>query len=355
MSLRREGKADMPEYRPESVDADIVVGVDGTDDSYTALDFAMRESAKTGQTVNAVFGWTPSWSTGTDHTHDDEEWRDARHDIERNLIQWVDARYERIGFDRRNLKFTSVKATEYASLLRLGGSAQQIVLARRSMGVVPRWIMGSLHASVAGATDTPVTVVRIEDETDELSDMSETATLASATNGVIMNANANANTRLPQSNVPNVRPSSDPHQDPHLDPEHRPIVVGVDGSESSKHALAFGIREAMINHRSLHAVFCWQMDQMTRITGRKAMSDKGAQILAERFVADAVAEVNIPAELTVQSEAFQLPACRGLLEASRHACWLVVGSGESAARDHDPSALVKRVLDFSECPVTIVH
>ena len=348
----------MPEHRPESVDADIVVGVDGTDDSYTALDFAMRESAKTGQIVNAVFGWTPSWSTGTDHTHDDEEWRDARHDIEHNLKQWVDDRCDRIGFDRRNLKFTSVKATEYASLLRLGGSAQQIVLARRSMGVVPRWIMGSLHASIAGATDTPVTVVRIEDEA-ELPDLSGTATLASATNGVVMNANAPANatatTSRARSNTSDVRPSSDPHQDPHLDPEHRPIVVGMDGSESSKHALAFGIREAMINHRSLHAIFCWQMDQMTRITGRKAMSDKGAQILAERFVADAVAEVDVPAELTVQSEAFQLPACRGLLEASRHACWLVVGSGESAEGDRDPSALVKRVLDFSECPVTIVH
>ena len=35
--------------------ADIVVGVDGSDESFAALNWALRESAATGQNINAVY------------------------------------------------------------------------------------------------------------------------------------------------------------------------------------------------------------------------------------------------------------------------------------------------------------
>ena len=46
--------------------ADIVVGVDGSDESFAALKWAMREASLTGQSINAVFGWTHSWDTNSD-------------------------------------------------------------------------------------------------------------------------------------------------------------------------------------------------------------------------------------------------------------------------------------------------
>ena len=45
--------------------ADIVVGVDGSDESFAALRWAIREATVTGQHVNAVFGWTHSWDMGS--------------------------------------------------------------------------------------------------------------------------------------------------------------------------------------------------------------------------------------------------------------------------------------------------
>ena len=44
---------------------DIVVGVDGSDESFAALKWALEEASLTGQSVNAVFGWTHSWDMGS--------------------------------------------------------------------------------------------------------------------------------------------------------------------------------------------------------------------------------------------------------------------------------------------------
>ena len=40
---------------------DIVVGVDGSDESFAALRWALNEASLTGQQVNAVFAWSHSW------------------------------------------------------------------------------------------------------------------------------------------------------------------------------------------------------------------------------------------------------------------------------------------------------
>ncbi|MFR4488776.1 MAG: universal stress protein [Bifidobacterium pseudocatenulatum] len=59
---------------------DIVVGVDGSDESFAALKWALEEASLTGQSVNAVFGWTHSWDMGSE-PDSDEAWAKVRHDI----------------------------------------------------------------------------------------------------------------------------------------------------------------------------------------------------------------------------------------------------------------------------------
>ena len=43
---------------------DLVVGVDGSQESFGALRWALRQAALSGQTVNAVYGWSYSWDMG---------------------------------------------------------------------------------------------------------------------------------------------------------------------------------------------------------------------------------------------------------------------------------------------------
>ena len=51
------------ESEPRTSDGagDIVVGVDGSEESFTALQWALREASLSGRAVNAVYAWTHSW------------------------------------------------------------------------------------------------------------------------------------------------------------------------------------------------------------------------------------------------------------------------------------------------------
>ena len=77
---------------------DIVVGVDGSDESFAALKWALEEASLTGQSVNAVFGWTHSWDMGSE-PDSDEAWAKVRHDIANELRVWVDKAAAGIDFD----------------------------------------------------------------------------------------------------------------------------------------------------------------------------------------------------------------------------------------------------------------
>ena len=78
---------------------DIVVGVDGSDESFAALKWALEEASLTGQSVNAVFGWTHSWDMGSE-PDSDEAWAKVRHDIANELRVWVDKAAEMCIRDR---------------------------------------------------------------------------------------------------------------------------------------------------------------------------------------------------------------------------------------------------------------
>ena len=142
---------------------DIVVGVDGSDESFAALRWALNEASLTGQQVNAVFAWSHSWDMGSE-PEDEEQWAEVRHDIAQRLRDWVSEASQGMTLNEDHVKLTSVKATGTSALLEIGRDAQQIVVGRRSLGRVARWFLGSLSASLAEAAEVPVTVVRILDD-----------------------------------------------------------------------------------------------------------------------------------------------------------------------------------------------
>ena len=283
--------------------ADIVVGVDGSDESFAALKWALKEASLTGQHVNAVFGWTHSWDMGSE-PDSDEAWAKVRHDIANELKSWVEKAAAGIDFDPANLKLTSVKATGTTALLQIGKDSQQIVVGRRSLGRVARWFMGSLSASLAETAEVPVTVVRVSDSEDE----------------TVTDAIANALTPDDQT-VHFAQPK------PAIEEHSRPVVVGVDGSQASRRAFEFALDDAQLHGAPLNVMFCWQLRDLGVIPGYEnavAPVEAGQQ-RAEAILAKMMSEVDIPEGIKVSTNAFHIPASKGLIAASRYARHLVVG------------------------------
>ncbi|MBT1165849.1 universal stress protein [Bifidobacterium simiarum] len=314
---------------------DIVVGVDGSDESFAALKWALAEAGRSGQKVNAVFAWTHSWDMG-DEPSSEEAWTRMRGDISRSLREWVEQASEGVDFDPANLKLTSVKASGSTALLRMSDSAQQIVVGRRSLGRVARWLLGSVSSSLAEEAKVPVTVVRPGNDPATASVESD---IAAALN--------------PDSPDPAATTVSTP------DDEHRlPVVVGIDGSKGSRRALDFAIGAAVTNDRPLQVLFCWQMKDLGQLPGYETTvpSVKEGQAHAEQVVRDAVAAADIPAGLDVQAHAFHIPAGKGMISASRYANRVIIGSrGLSGFDAHFLGSVSRQVVDGAECTVTVVH
>ena len=295
---------------------DIVVGVDGSDESFAALKWALEEASLTGQSVNAVFGWTHSWDMGSE-PDSDEAWAKVRHDIANELRVWVDKAAAGIDFDPANLKLTSVKASG-TSLSRMA-----------------RWFMGSLSASLAEAAEVPVTVVRIAGSEDE----------------TVTDAIANALT-------PGDKPVHYTQPQPVVEEARRPVVVGVDGSETSRRAFDFALEEARLHDAPLHVMFCWQLKDLGVIPGyENAVAPvKVGQRRAEEILAELMAKAEIPDGVKVSTNAFHIPASKGLIAASRYASHLVVGSrGLSGLDAHFLGSVSRQIVNFAECTVTVVH
>ena len=98
---------------------DIVVGVDGSDESFAALRWALNEASLTGQQVNAVFAWSHSWDMGSE-PEDEEQWAEVRHEIAQRLRDWVSKASQGMTINEDHVKLTSVKATGTSALLEIG-------------------------------------------------------------------------------------------------------------------------------------------------------------------------------------------------------------------------------------------
>ena len=294
------------ESEPRTSDGagDIVVGVDGSEESFTALQWALREASLSGRAVNAVYAWTHSWDMGAQPDNPDA-WEKASKAITEQLLDWVNEASAGIAFDPDNLKLTSVHASGTTGLLQIGADAQQIVVGRRSLGRVTRWFVGSLSSSLAPG-------MPIHHDDDELA----------AAKG------------------------------------KRPVVVGVDGSETSRHALRFAIDFAALHHAPLQVMFCWQLKDLGEVPGyENAIASIGAgQDHAQDIVRRMIEQADIPDGLQVTGKAFHIAAAKGLTTASRFASHLVVGSrGLSGLDARFLGSVSRQILNFAECTVTIVH
>lgn len=134
----------------------------------------------------------------------------------------------------------------------------------------------------------------------------------------------------------------------------RGVVVGVDGSPSSEHALRWAAGQARLTGRDLHAVITWDVPVMydMPLTGEFDWSGDAARALA-KTVENVLGE---PDASHVLRHVIQGGPARVLIDAGRDADLLVVGS-----RGHGglPGLLIgsvsQHVIAHAACPLVLVH
>ena len=137
--------------------------------------------------------------------------------------------------------------------------------------------------------------------------------------------------------------------------EHR-IVVGVDGSDPSKAALAWSIRQGRLTGATVEAVIAWEFPVNYGYPVRVAPT-VGFEELAREVVTLAIADVSSPDEqVTIRPKVVEGNAAQILLEASAGADLLVVGSrGHGGFVEALLGSVGQHCVHHATCPVVVIR
>lgn len=138
------------------------------------------------------------------------------------------------------------------------------------------------------------------------------------------------------------------------------IVVGIDGSDHAHRALDWALKEAVAHHAPLTvitvhdvAVSAWTGNPIVLPPDQDELEKIRRQV--EEMVADAVTQAGQPEPPSIAVRAVIGLAGRVLIEASRDADLLVVGSRGGGGFAHTLLGSVsQQVVQHSECPVVVV-
>ncbi len=132
----------------------IVVGVDGSEPSMSALKWAVRMTAVTGASIDALIAWQAPPNYGWGYV--DANWRPDQ-DAEKVLTQTVDAVF---GPDRPSgMRLIVAHGNPAKVLLDHSANAQMLVVGSRGHGGFVGLLLGSVSASCAEHARCPVLVV----------------------------------------------------------------------------------------------------------------------------------------------------------------------------------------------------
>jgi nucleotide-binding universal stress UspA family protein len=142
-------------------------------------------------------------------------------------------------------------------------------------------------------------------------------------------------------------------------PERR-IVVGVDGSDGSKAALRWALRQAGLTGAAVQAVIAWHYPAMAGGYGWAPVSAMDAGDFAEiaaKKLAEVIAEEADPASsVRVSTSVVEGSAAQVLLEAAKGAELLVVGSrGHGGFSGALLGSVSQHCAHLSPCPIVIIR
>ncbi len=241
-----------------------MVGVDGSASAAAALRWAVDEAGRHDATVVAVLAWSylDQHHEGTSEAFDPNYGEDEARDQLRTSIEAV---APRLAIEQR-----VVCDLPASALLEAASDGDLLVVGARGLGGFKGLLLGSVSERVLEHAPCPVAVVRADD---------------------------------PQ------RPD-------------RPVLVGVDGSETSTEALRWAARAALLRGAPLHVVHAWQVPSMAVPTERAVGTVKGgAQAVLDAALADPAL-----AGLEVEGHLPCLGPVNAVLEHAGAASLIVVGS-----------------------------
>jgi nucleotide-binding universal stress UspA family protein len=276
----------------------IVVGVDGSPGSERALDWAAAEAERNGAELTIVGAWEYGGFGGDVLTEEE-----ARLVLERAATS-VSDRYPAVSVQhqlrREPASFSLIEASLGADLLVVGS---------RGFGGFRGLLFGSVGQHCLTHAPCSVAIIRAPDEEVRTSD-SETK----------------------------------PHR----------IVAGVDGSHGSNLALDWAAREAFRMGAQLDVVGSWVFPGSS---GYVFAADVGVPEAARQVVHDALAYVaTVAPQVVVQATTSEDPPAVALVDASRRADLLVVGSrGLGAFRGLLLGSVSHHLATHAHCSVVVVR
>ncbi|WP_306334075.1 universal stress protein [Streptomyces sp. KL118A] len=284
------------------MDKPLIVGVDGSDPSLRALDWAVDRAEAYGVPLRVVHSSRWEWYEG--HT--------PSFDINRSSVQVLSEHIVASAVERAQSRAGAMKVTGEVlpedpsfALVRVGAEAGAVVVGSRGRGELADLLLGSVSLSVAARATVPVLVVR-----------GEAKNVASG---------------------------------------FRTVVLGVDDARDSALAVEFAFQEALTAHASLTVLHAWRCP--AREVPDVPMADhEEHRDRAEEQVELAVREAMAAhPEVTVRREAIEGHARTVLLDAARGADLLVVGARRRKGHVGMQLGPVNHaVLHHAVCPVAVV-
>jgi nucleotide-binding universal stress UspA family protein len=288
--------------------ATIVIGVDGSPGSASALEWGLAIAERRHAPVRLVHAFTPAmWDLRIGGGNDVEVVGGA-YEASRDLLA-KDLELARSGHPGLSITSRLVDEAAAAALIEESREAALIVIGAHGARGFSNLVAGSTTMNVAShAQCTVVTVPTAPTEPTEL-------TNRAAASG---------------------------------------IVVGVDGSEVTPAAIDFALREASATGAAVTAVHAWvdplTMSPMTQDTA--GYSRAREQAIAEILAPHLNKHRDVPVALHVVRE----HPVHALAAASAHAQLLVVGCrGRGAVRSLMLGSVSHGVLHLAACPVAVVH
>jgi nucleotide-binding universal stress UspA family protein len=135
------------------------------------------------------------------------------------------------------------------------------------------------------------------------------------------------------------------------------IVVGVDGSASSKAALAWAVRQAGLTGADVDAVTAWHVPASYGYGYTMAAALPDLAKCADQLLDEAVAAVaGLAPEVKIRAVVVQDDPARALLDAADGADLLVVGSrGHAGFAEALLGSVGQHCVHHATCPVVVIR
>ncbi|MFF7169420.1 universal stress protein [Streptomyces pseudovenezuelae] len=283
----------------------LVVGVDGSDGSLTALDWAVDEAARHGLPLRLVYA--SKWEHYEGALPSDSLERPSERVMAEHVVA---SAAERAGRRNPDTKVTAEVVPEEAAatLLREGRNASLLVTGSRGRGELAGLLLGSVGLAVAARAYGPVVVVRGDKAGIEAT--------------------------------------------------HERIVLGVGESATSGEAVRFAFREAEVRGCTLDVVRAWRCpahegaDHPKLAESPAHRHEERASALLDSLLEEAVAD---HPGVRVRRSTVEGPARKVLLARSAAADLLIVGAQRRTGHvGLQLGRVAHTLLHHSVCPVAVV-